>query len=133
MVAAVLEDWHMAPVNERLRSILGFLEKLTVSPGDVGPKDIESMRSVGLTEKANEEATYVCFLFSVMDRLADALGFDMHSPNDFRRGGRMLFSVVTGGLACRGDQKKSRGRRITSVNNTVWVVPQVRPCSIPPE
>jgi hypothetical protein len=50
------------------------------------------MKSAGLNDKAIEEAIYVCFLFSVMDRLADALGFDMHSPSDFQRGGRMLFS-----------------------------------------
>ena len=92
MVAAVLEDWRTAPVNEKVRSVLGFLERLTVSPADVGPKDVESMRSAGLNDKAIEEAIYVCFLFSVMDRLADALGFDMHSPSDFQRGGRMLFS-----------------------------------------
>jgi alkylhydroperoxidase family enzyme len=92
MVAAVLEDWRTAPVNEKVRSVLGFLERLTVSPADVGPKDVESMRSAGLNDKAIEEAIYVCFLFSVMDRLADAFGFDMHSPGDFQRGGRMLLS-----------------------------------------
>ena len=92
MVAAVLKDWRTAPVNERVRSILGFLEKLTVSPAEVEQRDIEPMRSAGLSDKAIEEAIYVCFLFSVMDRLADALGFDIHSPSDFQRGGRMLFS-----------------------------------------
>jgi hypothetical protein len=45
-----------------------------------------------LNDKAIEEAIHVCFLFSVMDRLADALGFEMHSPNEFQRVGRMLFS-----------------------------------------
>jgi alkylhydroperoxidase family enzyme len=92
MVAAVLEDWRTAPVNEKVQSALGFLEKLTVSPAEVEHKDIEPMRSAGLSDKAIEEAVYVCFLFSVMDRLADALGFDIHSPKDFQRGGRMLYS-----------------------------------------
>lgn len=102
MVAAVLEDWRTAPVNEKLRRTLGFLEKLTASPNEVSPKDIESMRSVGVSDKAIEEVTYVCFLFSVMDRLADALGFDMPSAKDFQKGGRVLYSFGYGALSIPG-------------------------------
>jgi alkylhydroperoxidase family enzyme len=87
-----LEDWRTARVSERVKSALGFLEKLTVSPGYVGPGDIDAMKMAHLSDKAIEEVIYVCFLFSVMDRLADSLGFDMHTPEDFQRGGRMLFS-----------------------------------------
>src|SRR5512136_2520797 len=102
MVAAVLENWRTAPVNEKLRRTLGFLEKLTVSPNEVSPKDIESMRSVGVSDKAIEEAIYICFLFSVMDRLADAFAFDMHSAKKFRRGGRVLYYFGYGGLSVPG-------------------------------
>ncbi len=101
-VAAVLENWRTAPVNEKLRRTLGFMEKLTVSPGEVCPEDIESMRSAGVSDKAIEEAIYVCFLFSVMDRLADALGFDMPSAKDFQKGGRMLYSLGYGALSIPG-------------------------------
>jgi alkylhydroperoxidase family enzyme len=102
LVAAVLESWQTAPVNEKLRRTLGFLEKLTVSPSEVSPEDIKSMRSVGVSDKAIEEAIYVCFLFSVMDRLADALGFDMPSAKDFQRGGRVLYSLGYGALSIPG-------------------------------
>jgi alkylhydroperoxidase family enzyme len=102
LVAAVLENWRTAPVNEKLRRTLGFLEKLTISPGEVSPEDIESMRSVGVSDKAIEEAIYVCFLFSVMDRLADAFGFDMPPAKAFQRGGRVLYSLGYGGLSIPG-------------------------------
>ncbi len=78
------------------------MEKLTVSPSEVDSEDIESMRSVGVSDKAIEEAIYVCFLFSVMDRLADALGFDMPSAKDFRKGGRVLYSLGYGMLSIPG-------------------------------
>jgi len=55
LVAAVLENWRTAPVNEKVRRTLAFLEKLTVSAGEVSPQDIESMRSVGVSDKAIEE------------------------------------------------------------------------------
>ena len=102
MVAAVLENWRTAPLNEKLRRTLGFLEKLTVSPSEVSPEDIESVRSVGVSDKAIEEVIHVCFLFSVMDRLADAFGFDMPSAKDFQRGGRVLYSFGYGALSIPG-------------------------------
>jgi len=101
-VAAVLENWRTAPVNEKLRRTLGFLEKLTVSPSEVSPEDIESVRSVGVSDKAIEEVIHVCFLFSVMDRLADAFGFDMPTAKDFQRGGRVLYSFGYGALSIPG-------------------------------
>ncbi len=102
VVAAVLEDWRTAPVNEKVRSVLAFLEKLTTTPADLSHQDIESMRSVGVSDKAIEEAVYVCFLFSVMDRLADAFGFDIHSPEEFKRGGRLLYARGYGRLSIPG-------------------------------
>ena len=102
MLAAVLENWRTAPVNEKLRRTLGFLEKLTISPSELSPEDVESMRSVGVSDKAIEEAIYVCFLFSVMDRLADAFGFDMPSAKDLQRGGRVLYSLGYRALSIPG-------------------------------
>ena len=102
LVAAVLENWRTAPVNEKLRRTLGFLEKLTVSPSEVSPEDIESVRSVGVSDKAIEEVIYVCFLFSVMDRLADAFGFDVPLAKDFQKGGRVLYSLGYGALSIPG-------------------------------
>jgi alkylhydroperoxidase family enzyme len=102
LVAAVLKNWRTAPVNEKLRKTLNFLEKLTISPSEVRPEDIESMRFVGVSDKAIEEAIYVCFLFSVMDRLADAFGFDMPSAKNFQRGGRLLYSLGYGALSIPG-------------------------------
>jgi alkylhydroperoxidase family enzyme len=99
VVAAVLVDWRTAPVNEKVRTVLAFLEKLTATPADVGPEEIEPMRSAGVNDKAIEQAIYVCFLFSVMDRLADAFDFEIHSPEEFTRGGRALYARGYGRLS----------------------------------
>jgi alkylhydroperoxidase family enzyme len=92
-VAAVLEDWRTAPVNEKVRATLGFLEKVTLSPAEISSEDITPLRSAGVSDWAIEEALYVCFLFNVMDRLADA--FDFHLPSDrgFQRNGRILYNL----------------------------------------
>jgi uncharacterized peroxidase-related enzyme len=80
LVKAILEDWRTAPVNERMRAILGFLEKVTLTPTEVGPEDIVPLKAAGIDDLAIEEALYVCFLFNLMDRLADA--FDFHVPEE---------------------------------------------------
>ena len=73
----VLDDWRTAPVDERLRATLGFLEKLTLSPGEVGPEDVAPLRAAGVRDEAIEDAILVCTLFNVMDRIADALDFEV--------------------------------------------------------
>ena len=79
-VEVILDDWRSASIPKGLKATLGFLEKLTFTPGEVGPEDAQILKRAGVSEKAIEEAVFVCFLFNVMDRLADA--FDFHVPSD---------------------------------------------------
>jgi alkylhydroperoxidase family enzyme len=77
---AVLADYRSAPISERLRATLAFLEKLTLTPTEVGPEDIGPMRDAGATDEAIAEAIYVAGLFNTIDRLADALDFEVPRP-----------------------------------------------------
>ena len=74
---AVLEDYRSAPIDERLRATLGFLEKLTLHPEEVGPEDAAAVRAAGVSDEALEEAIHVCALFNIVDRMADSLGFEV--------------------------------------------------------
>ena len=67
-----------------------FLEKLTLTPGGVTQTDADAARAAGLSNQALREAVYVCFLFSTMDRLADALDFPIPSPQALQEGARYL-------------------------------------------
>ena len=57
--------------------MLGFLETLTLNPGQLTPADITPLREQDITTEGIKEAIYVCYAFSVMDRLADAFGFQL--------------------------------------------------------
>jgi alkylhydroperoxidase family enzyme len=96
VVAAVLADHRTAPVDERLRATLGFLEKLTLHPDELGPEDVALVRAAGASDRAIEEAIYVAFLFNVMDRLADAFDFAMPSAGDLQMTVRMLTRIGYG-------------------------------------
>ncbi len=84
-VKAVLADWQTAPVDARTAGALAFLEKLTLTPDAVGPDDVRAARAAGVSDVALREAIYVCFLFSTMDRLADAFGFEEAGANELKR------------------------------------------------
>lgn len=85
MVGAVLDDWRSAPIDEKLRATLGFLEKVTLTPGEVGPEDVTPLRAVGVSEQAIEDALVVCALFNIIDRIADALDVAIPSAEGFAR------------------------------------------------
>lgn len=70
--------------------MLGFLEKLTLTPELVGPADIEPMRQTGVNDQAIEDAICICFLFNVITRMADAFDFEVISEN-IKVGAQMLY------------------------------------------
>jgi alkylhydroperoxidase family enzyme len=86
----VLDDWRRAPIDEKLRATLGFLEKITLSPEDVGPEDAALPRQAGVSDVALRDAVYVCALFNLIDRVSDALDFAIPSPEGFRKAAKAL-------------------------------------------
>jgi alkylhydroperoxidase family enzyme len=70
--------------------MLGFLEKLTLAPDGVSADDIAVLRRTGLSDAAIEDAIHVTALFSIYDRMADALGFDIPGPEGFARSATTL-------------------------------------------
>jgi alkylhydroperoxidase family enzyme len=73
VVERALDDYTTAPIPEPLRATLAYLKKLTLTPAEVGPEDVRPMLALGVTRAAVRDATYVCYLFSMYDRMADAL------------------------------------------------------------
>jgi alkylhydroperoxidase family enzyme len=86
----VLADWRTAPVDPKVRSTLGFLEKLTLNPAHMRPADLKPLRAAGVTDAAIEDAINVCVLFNVYDRLADSLNFDRPGPDGYAAFGRTV-------------------------------------------
>lgn len=90
MVEAVLNDWRTAPVNQKQQAILGWLEKLVLAPADVGPDDMVPLRAAGVSEEAVEDALYVCTFFTIINRIADSLDFEISPAEAFSRGADRL-------------------------------------------
>lgn len=88
-VAAVLADLQSAPIEDGLRATLQMLGKLT-REGKVGAEDMRQVLSAGVSPQQVEDALAVCAAFNTTDRLADAFGFEVLSPEGFEAGAKYL-------------------------------------------
>jgi len=86
-VEAVLADRRTASISTRFQAVLDFLEKLTLTPEEVGPEDVKVARSQGASDAALRQAIYVCFVLSTMDRIADVLAFELPDAQILKRYG----------------------------------------------
>jgi alkylhydroperoxidase family enzyme len=90
LVEATLKDWRSAPLDDRVRATVGFLEKLVLTPGEVSGADLAPLRQAGLTDGAIAEAIYVAFVFGVMARLANTFDFRINDARGLRWACRIL-------------------------------------------
>src|SRR5215471_21841738 len=88
-VQAVLADLDSAPLSGGLRATLRMLGKLT-REGKVGSGDMREVLSAGISRQQVEDALAVCAAFNTTNRLADAFGFEMLSPESFEAGAKYL-------------------------------------------
>ena len=88
-VTAVLADLDSAPIEEPLRATLRMLGKLTAE-GKLGAEDMRQVLSAGVSRQQVQDALAVCVAFNTTDRLADAFGFEVLSPEGFEAGAKYL-------------------------------------------
>jgi uncharacterized peroxidase-related enzyme len=88
-VAAVLADLDSAPIAEPLRAALRMLGTLT-REGTLAAEDVRDVLAAGVSRQQVEDALAVCFAFNATNRLADAFGFELLSPEGFEAGAGYL-------------------------------------------
>ena len=86
----VLDDYRTAPLDEKLRAMLGLLETFTLRPKELGPGDVRGVLVTGVTREAIRDAFYVAFLFNTYDRLADTLGWELPDQGYYVKAGQFL-------------------------------------------
>jgi alkylhydroperoxidase family enzyme len=92
LVAELLEDPSRAS-SAKLAAMLAFLKKMVQAPDDLGPADGEALRSAGVGEQAIADALNVAWLFEIYNRLADAFGWRVPSPEEASRAAGFLLTI----------------------------------------
>jgi uncharacterized peroxidase-related enzyme len=88
-VSAALADLDSAPIGEGLRATLRMLGKLT-REGNVCAEDLRAVLETGVSRQQVEDALAICYAFNLTNRLANAFGFEVLSPDGFKAGAKYL-------------------------------------------
>jgi hypothetical protein len=66
------------------------MEKMTLSPDEVTPADVQAIRAEGVSDQAISDAMHVCFGFNLIDRLADAFRWHVQTDEEFGKDASFL-------------------------------------------
>ena len=91
-------DWRTAPIDQRIRAALGFIEKQTLHPDDLTEADAAAVYAAGVSEEGLRTAATVAGLFNMIVRLADAFGW---AVPDWDRLMQRAPAMLEGGYAMR--------------------------------
>jgi len=75
-MANVVFNSQNADVDPRMRPVLYFVRKLTLSPGKITSADVDEIFAAGWDDQALHDAVAICALFNLMNRLVNGLGVE---------------------------------------------------------
>ncbi len=76
LVQQLLPNSQMQDVDLRMRPVLAFVRKLTVSPAKITAADVDAIFAAGWNDRALHDAVAICALFNLMNRLVNGLGVE---------------------------------------------------------
>ena len=74
LASAIYRDWRTAPLTERDRAMLEYVDRLTRAPASVQREDLEALRNVGFDDTAILQINLIASWFNYINRVADGLG-----------------------------------------------------------
>jgi uncharacterized peroxidase-related enzyme len=92
VVQAALTDYKQAPISDKLKAVLGFLEKLELRPGEVSANDVEAVLTAGVSREEIVDALAVFTLFSITVRCADTFGFALLKDKELEKSAKRLLA-----------------------------------------
>ena len=85
-IDGLIQDLATAPIDSRLRPILAFVKKLTLTSARMTQADADAVFMAGWDEAALHSAIAVCCLFNFMNRLVDGHGIEADRASFAARG-----------------------------------------------
>lgn len=109
----LMENLDTAAVDDKLKPLLRYVRKLTLTPSKIVTADAEAVLAAGWDERALFDAISVCALFNFMNRIVDGTGIKSNplvEGADARRARLARFRQVDAGLddAHRSNSRYSR-------------------------
>lgn len=74
LLGVIVETLNAAPISDRLRVLLRYLQRLTLELSWATPGDARAVPDAGWDELALHDAVTICTLFYVMNQIVEGLG-----------------------------------------------------------
>jgi uncharacterized peroxidase-related enzyme len=74
LAAALRRDYRTAALTDPERAMLDYVAKLTLSPAQMIPDDLERLRRAGFEDRAILQINLIASWFNYINRVADGLG-----------------------------------------------------------
>lgn len=92
VVQAALTDYRQAPIPDKLKAVLGFLEKLERRPGEITLADAQELTARGLSREEIMDAMAVLTLFSITVRCADTFNFALLNDKELEKSAKRMLA-----------------------------------------
>lgn len=76
VIQAITENIDSSPVDIKLKPILKYVQKLTLTPYRMTQADADAVFAAGWDDEALSDAVLVCALFNMANRIVDGHGID---------------------------------------------------------
>lgn len=96
---SLMADADNAPIDPRMKPVLAYVRKLTLTPTRIVDADAEAVYGAGWDEQALFDAISVCALFNFMNRIVEGAGIKLNP------------------LAFSDQEKEALGMRLGSVTD----------------
>jgi uncharacterized peroxidase-related enzyme len=77
-------------VRPQLAAVLTLLEKVSLTPDDMSPRDIDAVRAAGVPDDAIVDAIHVNMVFNIVNRLANAFDWAWDSDQQVRASAKAI-------------------------------------------
>jgi uncharacterized peroxidase-related enzyme len=74
LVEAIRQDYRTAPLDERDRAMLDYVDQITRDATKVTPEHHQRLRQAGFDDRGILQITLIASWFNYINRVADALG-----------------------------------------------------------
>ena len=81
VIEALMDDPASAPVDSRMKPILAYMAKLTLTPSLMTEMDAQAIYDAGWSERALFDAIQVCGVFNLVNRLIEGTGISSVARN----------------------------------------------------
>ena len=98
LLTDLLKSVERADIDQKMKPVLNYVRKLTLSPSLMNQGDAEAVFNAGWDEQALRDAVLVCGLFNLMNRVIEGLGIQADTDY-FQQASKRIFQHGYAGLA----------------------------------